>query len=55
MDKEVGWVVATVGEKKLNSMNNRVKSGHDVHKYIRWTSIPLQGLNKQLLTVTTYV
>ena len=32
--------------KKLNSMNDRVKSGHDVHKYVRWTSFPLQDLDK---------
>ena len=29
----VGWVVATAREKKPNNMNDRVWSGHDIHKY----------------------
>ena len=47
----VGWVVAKAKTKKQDNTNSRVYSGYDVHIYPQWANIPLQGLDRRVLTV----
>ena len=48
---EVGWVVAKTKTKKQEYTNGRVWSGYDVHMYPQRANIPLQSLDRCVLTV----
>ena len=43
--------MAKVKTKKQNDTNDRVWSGYDVQMYSQWVNIPLQVLNRHVLTV----
>lgn len=44
------WLVVTARVRNPNNMNGRVQSGYDVQKYPQWAGVPLQGLDRHILT-----
>ena len=45
------WVMTRAKAKKWNGINGRVYSVYCVYIYSQWTTIPLQALDRHVLTV----